>query len=112
PSPVTDGKSVFVLYGTGDLAAFDFSGREIWTRNIGKDYGKFSIMWIYGSSPLLYQGKLYVQVLQRDPPQNDYPIGDVVPHRDSYLLCLDPRTGKDLCVHIRKTDSAKESQEA
>ena len=71
PSPVTDGKTVFVLYGTADMAAFDFQGKELWQRNLGKEYGKFSIMWIYGSSPLLHQGKLYVQVLQRDPPPND-----------------------------------------
>jgi len=58
PSPVTDGKAVFILFGTGDLAAYDFFGKELWTRNIGKDFGKFSIMWLYGSSPLLYKDKL------------------------------------------------------
>ena len=112
PSPVTDGKSVFVLFGTADLAAFDFDGRELWKRNLGKDHGKFSIMWIYGSSPLLHGGKLYVQVLQRDPPPNDYPSVDDKPTRESYLLCLDPATGRDLWRHVRQTDATKESQEA
>ncbi len=112
PSPVTDGKLVIALYGTSDLAAYDFAGKELWKRNLGKDYGKFSIMWLYGSSPLLDQGKLYVQVLQRDPPA-DYPHAiDAKKERDSYLLCLDPETGKDLWRHVRKTDSTKESQEA
>ena len=55
PSPVTDGKSVFVIFGTGDLAAFDFAGNELWKRNLAKEYGRFAIMWIYGSSPLLYR---------------------------------------------------------
>jgi len=73
PSPVTDGKSVFVLFGTSDLAAFDFDGKELWKRNLGKDYGKFAIMWIYGSSPLLFGGRLYIQVLQRNPAPPDYP---------------------------------------
>src|SRR4030095_11631364 len=67
PSPVTDGKTVYALFGTGDLAAFDFEGKELGKRNLGADDGKFAIMWIYGSSPLLYKGKLYVQVLQRSP---------------------------------------------
>jgi len=62
PSPVSDGKAVFILFATGDLAAFDFSGKEIWHRNVAADYGRFAINWIYGSSPLLYRGKLYVQV--------------------------------------------------
>jgi outer membrane protein assembly factor BamB len=112
PSPVTDGQSVFVLYGTSDLAAYDFHGAELWRRNLGKDYGRFSIMWIYGSSPLLHQGRLYVLVLQRDPPPPDYPTVDDNPKRDSYLLCLDPKTGKDLWRHIRPTDAVKESMEA
>ena len=47
------------------LLAFDFDGKQVWARNLAKDFGKFSIMWIYGSSPVLHDGRLYVQVLQR-----------------------------------------------
>ena len=72
-SPVTDGKTVWALVGTGELAAFDMEGKQLWARNLGKDYGKFAIMWTYGSSPLLFGGKLYVQVLQRDPLPDGYP---------------------------------------
>jgi outer membrane protein assembly factor BamB len=112
PSPVTDGKSVFALYGTADLAAFDFEGKELWRRNLGKDHGRFSIMWIYGASPLLYEGRLYIAVLQRDPPPADYPTVDDNPKRESFLLCLDPKTGRTLWKQVRQTDSTKESQEA
>jgi len=52
PSPITDGRAVYILYGTGDFAALDFSGQELWRRDLAKDYGKFAINWIYGSSPL------------------------------------------------------------
>src|SRR5690606_25933799 len=34
PSPVTDGELVCFFYGTGDLVAYDFSGKQIWARNI------------------------------------------------------------------------------
>jgi len=113
PSPVTDGKSVFVIFGTGDLAAYDFSGTELWSRSLAKEYGRFSIMWIYGSSPLLYEGKLYVQVLQRNPPPPDYTHAiDDKPARESYLLCLDPKTGKNIWRHVRPSDARNESQEA
>ena len=112
PSPVTDGKRVYALFGTSDLAAFDFEGKEIWSRNLGKDYGRFAIMWLYGSSPLLYEGKLYVQVLQRNPPDDYAHAIDDKSSRESYLLCLDPETGKDLWRHVRKTDSTKESMES
>ena len=112
PSPVTDGKRVIILFGTGDLAAFDFAGKELWKRSLGKDYGKFAIMWIYGSSPLLFDGKLFIQVLQRDEVPGDYPLVDGNPKRESYLLALDPVTGKTLWKQLRGTDSTKESQES
>ena len=63
PSPVTDGRSVYVLTGVGMLKAFDFEGKELWTRDIQKDYGRFGLNWGYASSPLLYEDSLYVQVL-------------------------------------------------
>ncbi len=31
PSPVTDGKSVWVMTGTGVLKSFDFAGKEMWS---------------------------------------------------------------------------------
>ena len=40
PSPVTDGTHVWVMTGTGMLKAFDFAGKELWTRDIQKDYGR------------------------------------------------------------------------
>jgi outer membrane protein assembly factor BamB len=113
PSPVTDGKSVFILFATGDLAAFDFSGKALWTRNLAKDYGRFSIKWLYGSSPLLYQGRLYVEVLQQNPIPSDYSQAlDDKPERESFLLCLDPKTGNNLWRHVRSTDAVSEAQEA
>ncbi len=113
PSPVTDGKSVFVLFGTGDMAAYDFSGNELWKRDLGKEYGKFSINWLYGSSPLLYNDKLYVEVLQRTPVPEDYRAAqDGNPKREPFLLCLDPKTGKTLWRHVRPTDAVSEAQEA
>ena len=112
PSPVTDGQRVVVLYATGDLAAFDLAGQELWHRQLARDYGSFGLMWIYGSSPLLYQNRLYVQVLERSPAQKSYPLADDRPERESYLLCLDPATGANLWRHIRKTDAVDECMEA
>jgi outer membrane protein assembly factor BamB len=99
PSPVTDGKTVWALFGTGDLAAFDFSGKQLWARSLTKDFGAFVLNWIYGSSPMLYKGRLYVEVLRRMPGE-------------SFLLCLDPQTGSNIWRHVRPTDAVAESQEA
>lgn len=113
PSPVTDGKTVWALYGNGALAALDFSGKILWQRNLGKDYGRFAINWIYGSSPLLFDGRLYVQVLQRSPVPPDYPgiTGDAG-DRESYLLAIDPATGRTLWKHVRPSDAQLESLES
>jgi len=110
PSPVTDGKAVFFYYGNGDLAAFDFSGKKLWARNIQKDYGQFAYQWTYGASPTLYDGRLFVQVLQRDEPvhgrgRTDGPIA-------SYLLAIEPQTGKELWKHVRPSEAHMESHEA
>jgi outer membrane protein assembly factor BamB len=113
PSPVTDGKSVFVMFGTGEIAGYDFSGKELWKRNLTEEGGKFSINWLYGSSPLLFRNKLYVQVLQRNPvPEGYTEAQDGKPDRESFLLCLDPGVGETLWKHVRTTDSTDEAQES
>ena len=68
PSPVTDGKLAIFFYGSGDLVCFDMDGGRRWARNIQEDYGPLAFFWTFGGSPLLYEGKLYLQVLQRNVP--------------------------------------------
>ena len=112
PSPVTDGRCVYFLYGTGDLAAFDCAGKRLWTRALQKDYGKFVIKWGYGSSPLLYRGKLYVLVMQNKKPRRYGGSDDRKGPLKSFLLALDAKTGKTLWKHIRPTDATDESTES
>ena len=66
PSPTTDGKLVWFLYGTGDLAAFDFKGNKVWSRSLEKDYGQFAYQWTYGASPTIYDKQVLIQVLNRN----------------------------------------------
>ena len=84
PSPVTDGKNVYVLNAYGALRSFDFAGNEIWAREIQQDYGRLGLRFGYASSPLLFEDSLYIQVL-REPPNDP-----------SYILRIDKRTGKTL----------------
>ena len=60
PSPVTDGKLVYFMYGSGDLAALDYEGKIVWSRNIEDEYGNISQKYGYSSSPLLFENKLYI----------------------------------------------------
>lgn len=110
PSPITDGKHVWFYYGSGDLAAFDVEGKPVWSRNLVNEYGAFHINWLYTSSPLLYEGILFVQVIHRDvPPDGSPPKG---PPADSYLLGIDPLTGKNIYRVIRPTTAREVAKEA
>jgi len=110
PSPVTDGKQVFFLFGTGDLAAFDFAGKLLWSRQLAQDHGSFNLKFGYSSSPLLYRDKLYVVVLRQDTFYPDF--ASQPGPLDSILLALDTKTGKDLFRHQRPTDAVEESRDA
>jgi outer membrane protein assembly factor BamB len=112
PSPVTDGRHAWFLTGSGQLAAFTADGKPVWQRDLTKEYGQFEVNFGYSSSPLLYDGKLYVVVLQNDKP-NKYGMNvDRKEPLESYLLALDPATGKTLWKHNRDTDAQDQSREA
>jgi outer membrane protein assembly factor BamB len=110
-SAVTDGTRVIALFGTSDLAAFDFSGAPVWQVRLKEEFGAFAHMFLYGASPLLWDGKLYLVILQRNPPTYGH-AQDLKPERRSWLLCLDPATGKVLWRHERQTDAREEAMEA
>ncbi len=101
PSPVTDGRHVWVMTGTGILKAFDFDGTEIWMRDIQADYGRFGLNWGYASSPLLVGDALFVQVLHG--MKTDDP---------SYLLRIDTATGRTVWRVERPTSAIRESPDA
>ena len=110
PSPVTDGKRVVFFYGNGDLAAFDLAGNKLWQRNIQKDYGQFAFLWTFSTSPVLYENTLFMQVLQRDVPVNGR--GRTDGPNESYLLALEPATGKELWRKVRPDEAVSEAKEA
>ena len=101
PSPVTDGRHVWAMTGTGVLKAFDFTGKEIWMRDIQKEYGRFGLQWGYGSSPLLHEDALYVQVLH-----------GMLTDAPSYVLRIDKATGRTVWRVERPTRARFESPDA
>ena len=101
PSPVTDGKSVWVMTGTGILTAFDFAGEQLWKRDLQNEFGKFGILHGYSSSPLLHAGILFVQVL------HGFPTDD-----PSYVMAIAGDSGETIWRVERPTDAPKESPDA
>ncbi len=108
PSPAADGSRVFFLYGDGTLAAFDYEGKELWSRGIEKDYGNLALQFGYSNSPLVYGGRLFITVIRRDKPYRDPPADAPL---DSFILAVDPNTGRDLWKQPRKTNAFDEGME-
>jgi len=116
PSPVADDKVAVFLYGTGEMAGVDPAGKVLWRRNLGDEFGKMTLKYGYSSSPLLLDGRVYVLVLRR-PWAYRYNPGRTTPEErrralDSFLLALDPATGKTLWRHVRPTETVDESYES
>src|SRR5690606_8189441 len=63
PTPVTDGKHVWVFFGTGQLACYTVAGGEGWNFNVQDRFGKFDIQFGMSSTPVLDGGHLYMQLL-------------------------------------------------
>ena len=57
-----DGQHVVALFSNADMACFDLSGRRLWARNLGP----LQVDYAFASSPLLYGGRLYLQIDERE----------------------------------------------
>jgi outer membrane protein assembly factor BamB len=88
PSPTTDGRYVVAHFGNGDLAVYDFDGKQLWKRNLQEDYGVYSIWWGHANSPVLF-GDLVISVCMQDSLADlrDAPV-------ESYLVAHDVRSGQ------------------
>ena len=80
-TPCSDGKHVFALWSSNDLAAFDLDGNLAWLRGLTADYSNASNSLGMASSPVVV-GKTVVVVIENDS--------------ESYSLGIDAATGKNL----------------
>ena len=53
-TPAADGKVVVVWHNSAGLCAYDFDGKELWTR----DLGEFRHMWGHATSPVIHGGRV------------------------------------------------------
>ena len=97
PTPVTDGKHVWVFFGTGDLVCLTASGEEVWRRNLRTEYVDYNTNHGMGNSPLLHDGSLYIACMHQGP---------------SYLLALNAATGKILWKKDRNLEAREEGNDS
>ena len=106
PSPVTDGKTVVAHFGNGDLAAYDFEGKQLWKRNLQEDYGGYTIWWGHANSPVLYRD-LVISVCMQDSLADlrDKPV-------ESYVVAHELRSGRERWKLARTTTAKAEECDA
>lgn len=101
PSPITDGRHVWIMTGNGQLNCLTSDGKEVWKRDIQAEYGKFGLNHGYASTPLLNGERLYIQVLH-----------GMLTDDPSYVFAVDKDTGKTLWKTDRPTDAQGESPDS
>ena len=74
-SPATDGERVVAVFGSAGVVCYDFAGKQLWQR----DLGKIKFTWGSAASPVIHGNLVYIY---RGPDPK------------SHLLALDKRTGK------------------
>ncbi len=102
PSPVTDGRTVVVHFGNGDLAAYDFSGEQLWKRNLQEDHGAYTIWWGHANSPVIH-GNMVISACMQDSL-----AGIAEPLSPSYVVAHDLRNGKVKWFRPRMTGAKAE----
>jgi outer membrane protein assembly factor BamB len=90
PTPVTDGNFVYALFGTCDLVCLDLDGNVVWLRSLSGDYPAMVNHVGRAASPVLADGVLIV------PEENQ---------GASYILGIDPKTGRNLWKAERALDN-------
>jgi outer membrane protein assembly factor BamB len=79
PSPVTDGKAVFVYFYSGTLAALSLAGNVLWQTNLVAGFGPVALYWDQGTSPVLTRDDVVIARMQ---------------HGESWLAAFDKATGR------------------
>ncbi len=91
-TPVTDGVRVYAMFATGDLAAFDYSGKRLWNKNLGVSESTYG----YAASLAMDKGNVIVQFDQTSDPDSG----------KSALLCFDGATGRQVWKTPRPVENS------
>ncbi len=102
PSPVTDGKHVWSFMGTGDLACYDFNGKQIWKFNLQHRYGKFDIQFGMSSTPVVDGDHIYMAIMHGSMATADPGF--------SKVICLKKTTGKQVYAVDRPSKATYENK--
>jgi outer membrane protein assembly factor BamB len=101
PSPSTDGRHVWVFFGTGVLACYSCDGEEMWKFDVADRFGRLDIQFGMTSTPVLDGDGLYLQLIHGAMKLDD-------DTRTGKVVKLDKSTGRTVWEVDRVTDAAFE----
>lgn len=90
PTPVTDGTTVFAVFGDGSVGAVSVNGQVRWQHREVKFYSQHGL----GASPLLH-GDLLIMPYDGSSQGNDKKVGWQSQWDQGFILALDKKTGKE-----------------
>ncbi len=94
-SPVTNTKNIWALFGSGDIAAYDFAGNELWKRDLVREHGYCENRFLNAATPVHFAGKLYIPVGSSNRASESGTEKEQVMEKP-VILCLDAASGKTL----------------
>ena len=89
PTPATDGKRIYAVFGDGSFVALDYDGNVVWSNRRQKFYSQHGL----GTSPILY-GDLLLLAWDGSSEGPDKGLGWHRPWDQGALLALDKETGE------------------
>lgn len=98
PSPTTDGKHVWVCFGTGVLACYSIDGQHVWEIDLNDRFGEIDIQFGMTSTPVLDGEFLYLQLIHGPMKMDD-------PARTGKVIKLNKSTGETLWAIDRQTEA-------
>lgn len=98
PTPASDGRRIWVLFGTGDLVCVEADGKAVWRRNLTREFGPLKTNHGYGSSPMLDGNRLYVVRMHQGA--------------DSFVLAVNAATGETLWKQDRSLPARDEGKDS
>ena len=101
PSPSTDGQHVVAVMGNGDMSCYTVDGLPVWKLDLSERINALDIKFGYSSSPIVHQGRVYVQWIHGD--------GDTATE-EARIICLDLKSGDTIWEQPRITGAKKECE--
>ncbi|TWU65362.1 PQQ-binding-like beta-propeller repeat protein [Crateriforma conspicua] len=107
PSVVSDGKSLFAYFRSGDVGCLSADGTVRWHHNLQDMYGQDTLWWDLGSSPIIADGKVIIPVMHSSEGEDRRSLTSV-----GYVVALNAESGDVAWKVDRNTDAPVEASQS